>query len=86
MKAATMIPIEDINSSGIRREAEEHGITHVRFLGEGGEGENHITVYGLMSPNGYEYRVANTNGLPVWEEQDLGEFAELLASVGVDLR
>jgi len=77
-----LVPIEDINSSYIQAEAKSHGITYARFIGEAGEGEMHITVWGLTGADGFEFRVAETNGGPVWEEQDLEEFAELLGSVG----
>ena len=79
-----LIAIEDIGSTYIKAEAAKHGITHARFIAEGGEGENHITIWGLTGADGIEFRVANTNGDPVWEEQDLADFAELLESVGIE--
>lgn len=85
MTTNDLTAIEDINSSYIQSEAQEHGITHARFIAEGGEGENHITIWGLTGADGIEFRVANTNALPVWEEQDAAEFAELLESVGINL-
>ena len=78
-----LTPIEDIASSSISAEAKKYGITHSRFIASGGEGEMHISIWGLTGPDGIEFRVARTNGDPVWEEQDLGEFAELLKSVGL---
>jgi hypothetical protein len=78
------ISINDINSSYIRDELADAGITHVRFIAEGGEGENHIVVYGYPTAYG-ECRVAKTNALPVWEEADLGEFAELLESAEISI-
>ena len=77
-------PIAEINSSYIQAEAAKAGITEATFIAEGGEGENFITVWSLTDHNGFTFRVANTNGEPVWEEQDVAEFAELLASVGID--
>ena len=79
-----MLRIEDINSTYIQAEAKRLGIEYARLIAEGGEGENHITVWRLTTPDGFAFRVANTNGEPVWEEQDPAVFAELLESVGID--
>lgn len=80
----TLTPIEDINSTGIQAEADKHAITHATFIDEGGEGENYITVWELTGADGIGFRVADTNGEPVWEEADMEIFADLLASVGID--
>lgn len=77
------IGLEDINSSYIKGELSDLGISHVRFIAEGGEGEHRITVYGYPTAYG-ECRVAKTNAIPVWEEANLAEFAELLESVGLN--
>ena len=77
-----LTPISEINSSYIQHEAALQGVTHARYVGEAGEGENHITVWELTGLDGYTFRVANTNGLPIWEEDDMQEFAEMLSSVG----
>ena len=73
----------EINDSYIV--AELGANAELSFVGAGGEGENRITVYSFRDADGYTCRVAATNAIPVWEEQDMGEFAELLESVGVEL-
>ena len=83
MTTKIQTPIEDINSSSIQAEAREHGITHATFIASGGENEMHITVWELSGSDGIPFRVANTNGEPVWEEQDGAIFRELLESVGI---
>jgi hypothetical protein len=75
------ISIEDINSIGIAVEAREAGITTVTKLGDNGKtGDARVTVYRLG-----DVRVADTNGDPVWEEQDHAAFAELLETEGIAL-
>jgi hypothetical protein len=75
------ISIEDINSGGIAYEARKAGITTVTKLGDNGKmGDARVTVYRLG-----DVRVANTNGDPVWEEQDHAAFAELLETEGIKL-
>lgn len=78
------ILIEEVNSTYIQAEAKRLGITEATLIAEGGDGENHITVWELTGPDGSTFRVANTNAEPVWEEQDPAVFAELLESVGID--
>lgn len=51
--------LEDLNSSYIRAELAPLGVTHVRFVAEGGEGENHVSVWAFPTKYG-EYRVINT--------------------------
>lgn len=76
--------IDDIDSASIQAEARRLGITDATFIAEGGEGEYHISVWELINPaDGIAFRVAKTNGEPVWEEPDPAEFAELLESVGI---
>ena len=84
------IEISEFNSSGIRAEAERLGITHMRRLGGGyADGNNnpdyYVGFYALPHPGGWEFRVANTNGNPVWEEEDEQGFSELAESCGVEL-
>jgi hypothetical protein len=85
------IGIAEFNSTGIRSEAEALGITHMRSIGGGyaegheGEADYYVGFYALPHPNGQEFRVANTNGDPVWEEADPQGFAELAESCGVEL-
>ena len=84
------ILIANFNSSGIRAGA--NGATHMRLIGcgqyDGRDGnDNQVCFYALpdMYHEGCEYRVANTNGDPVWEEQDEAEFEELAEHCGVTL-
>lgn len=85
------IEIAEFNSAGIRAEAESLGITHMRSIGGGyaeghdGEADYYVGFYALPHPKGWEFRVANTNGDPVWEEADEAGFAELAESCGVEL-
>ena len=75
------ISIDDINSGGIAYEARKAGITSVTKLGDNGKsGDARVTIYQLG-----DVRVASTNGDPVWEEQCLATFAELLESEGIAL-
>lgn len=89
------IPIRDFNSSNIRHIAQQFGITHMREVASGyakGVDENgEATIDNKGNPNAlvtlYELsngaRVINTNGVPVWDEED--GFAELAESAGIEL-
>lgn len=85
------IEIAEFNSAGIRAEAKALGITHMRSVGGGyvegheGEADYYVGFYALPHPYGWEYRVANTNGDPVWEGPEGAGFAELAESCGVPL-
>ncbi|MCK9326580.1 MAG: hypothetical protein M0P69_13900 [Bacteroidales bacterium] len=80
------IPITDINSHGIVSECEKLGITHIELLDEGhsdGDTNNpnsrvRFYLVGCV-------RVADTNGDPIWEEDDFATFAELIKACEVDL-
>ena len=74
----------EINSTYIQAEAEREGLHSFDIEAEGGEGEDHITVYSYLDRDGFTGRVAATNGLPVWEDADPGEFLGLLQSVGIE--
>jgi len=75
------ISIDDINSAGIAREARKAGITTATKLGDNGKsGDRRVTIYQLG-----EVRVADTNGDPIWEEQDHSAFAELLETEKIHL-
>ena len=74
----------EINSTYIQAEAEREGLHSFDLEAEGGDGENHITVYTYIDRAGFTGRVAATNGLPVWEDADPGEFLWLLQSVGIE--
>ena len=85
------IEIAEFNSAGIKAEAKALGITHMREIGGGyvegheGEADWYVGFYALPHPKGWEFRVANTNADPVWEEADEQAFAELAESCGVEL-
>lgn len=85
------IEIAEFNSAGIRSEAEALGITHMRSIGGGyaagheGQADYYVGFYAMPHPHGWEFRVANTNGDPVWEEADQQAFTELAESCGVEL-
>ncbi|MVN88308.1 hypothetical protein GO986_16300 [Deinococcus sp. HMF7620] len=91
------IEIADFNSSNIRQIAEQVGVTHMREIGSGyargidengeatidntGNSEAQITAYEFSNGT----RVINTNGDPVWEDEDAEVFAELAASADIEL-
>ena len=75
------ISIADISSGGIARAARKAGIATATKLGDNGKnGDARVTVYQLG-----DVRVADTNGDPIWEEQDHAAFAELLETEGIAL-
>ena len=76
-----IIDIRRINSRGISRQANIEGIAFATLLGHNGKcGDARVTIYQLG-----DVRVANTNGDPIWEEQCLATFSELLESEGIKL-
>ena len=85
------IEIAEFNSAGIRAEAKKQGITHMREIGRGyveghdGDADWFIRFYALPNPKGWEFRVADTNSDPVWEDVDQQDFADLAESCGVEL-
>ena len=89
-------PVYDIeialfNSADIQRNAVQLGATHMRFLDRGYSDDNPsnpnslVTFFAIPDREGHEWRVANTNGDPVWEEQDPTVFAELVEACRVKL-
>lgn len=71
----------DISSIGIRLAAEEAGIAEVEILADNGKtGDERITIY-EVGP----VMVADTNGDPVWREQDEAAWQELMESEGIEL-
>lgn len=78
-------PIEELGSEYAKSDLARMGVTHVRFLAEGGTGENRIAVYAYAPPEMYEMRFATTNALPVWEEDDPAIFAALLTECEITL-
>lgn len=85
------IKISDFNSAGIREQAESLGIDRMREIGGGyvagheGESDWYIGFYALPHPEGWEFRAANTNSDPIWEESDEQAFAELAKDCGVEI-
>lgn len=81
----TTINISKVNSSEIVYEAKKAGLSTVSLIGEyehpdhPGSSDWAIRLYEL---NGV--RVADTNGDPVWEEDDRATFSALLEEYGVD--
>lgn len=80
------IHISEINSAGIAAEARKAGLSTVELVGEfdhpdhQGSGDWMIRLYEV---NGV--RVADTNGLPIWEEDDIEAFTDLLEEYGVEV-
>jgi len=84
------INIENINSAGITSEMRRVGATTATLIGSGewedGNPNTRCTFFAITNPeSGFEFRVADTNGDPAWEEEDIGAFAELAESCGVEL-
>ncbi len=85
------IEIAEFNSSGIRAEAKKAGITHMRKIGGGfvegheNEADWYVGFYAIPHPKYGDFRVANTNGDPVWEENDAQAFADLAEQCGVEI-
>lgn len=85
------IEIAEFNSSGIRAEAKKQGITHMHKIGGGfvagheNEADWYVGFYSLPHPKYGDFRVANTNGDPVWEEDDAQAFADLAEQCGVEI-
>lgn len=79
------IHISKINSAGIAREAKKTGLSTVELLGEyehpdhQGSKDWSIRLYFVG-----DACVADTNGDPVWEQNDPAAFAALLAEYGVE--
>lgn len=78
------IHISEVNSVGIISEAKAAGLNIVQLLGEfehpdhPGSGDWSIRLYDVGG-----VRVADTNGDPVWEEDDRSAFEELLEEYSV---
>ena len=79
-------PITEINSHGIVSECGKMGVDHVELLAEGhsdgnwGNSDSRVRFYLI----GFRF-VADTNGDPVWEENDPLAFDELAEACEVDL-
>jgi len=71
------ININEINSIGIQAQGRIDGITEVELIGTNGKtGDAKFTAYWLGG-----VRVIETNGDPVWEEQDPCAFAEMMEEI-----
>ena len=71
------ISINEINSGGIQAQAARDGITEVQLIGTNGKiGDAKTTAYYFGG-----VRVINTNGDPVWEEQDPEAFAAMMEEI-----
>ena len=92
MKRKYDIKISEFNSAGICAAAHELRIKYMRLIGGGyikeheGECDWYVSFYALPHPNGkWEFRVANTNSDPIWEEADTEEFADLAQRCNVEI-
>jgi hypothetical protein len=71
------ISINEINSCGIQAQGKIDGITEVELIGTNGKtGDAKTTAYWFGGT-----RVIDTNGDPIWEEQDPCAFAEMMAEI-----
>jgi hypothetical protein len=71
------ININEINSIGIQAQGRIDGITEVELIGTNGKtGDAKFTAYWFGG-----VRVIETNGEPVWEEQDPCAFAEMMGEI-----
>ena len=77
-----LIKIEKINSSNILEEAIKAGETHLELIASEGEGDRAIAVYWFPETG---IRVINTNGDPIWEENDPTGFHDTLKEYGIEL-
>ena len=79
------IEIAEHNSAGIREIAAKAGATHMRKIASGSMGEpaTYATLYAMPCNEG-EIRVLDTNGDPVWEDEDATAFAETLEAYGIE--
>lgn len=63
----------------------EPGASRARVLGQGDHDGARATLYALPTADGYEVRVLDTNGNPVWEEAVAAdEWLETLEFYGID--
>jgi hypothetical protein len=71
------ISINEINSNGIQAQCEIDGISEVEIIGTNGKtGDAKTTAYWIGG-----VRVIDTNGDPVWEEQDPESFAAMMEEI-----
>lgn len=80
MKTYPTVPTNDLSSGEIRCTAERLGLHEVTLVARlehpahRGSNDWAITIFRVG-----DVRVAETNGDPIWEEEDPSRFAELLA-------
>ena len=73
----TTISINVINSNGIQAQGKIDGITEVELIGTNGKtGDAKTTAYWFGG-----VRVIDTNGDPIWEEQDPEAFAAMMDEI-----
>lgn len=85
------VEIAEYNSAGIRKYAGQIGATHMREIGRGhsdGNSDNPnslVIFFAIPDTDGDEWRVADTNGDPVWMEDSFQAFTKLAEECGVSL-
>lgn len=73
----TTISINELNSNGIQAQGKIDGITEVELIGTNGKtGDDKTTAYWFGG-----VRVIDTNGDPIWEEQDPEAFAAMMEEI-----
>ena len=71
------ISINEISSAAIQAQGKIDGITEVELIGTNGKtGDEKFTAYWFGG-----VRVIDTNGDPVWEDQDPCAFAEMMEEI-----
>ena len=81
------LEISKYNSADIRRIAEKAGVETMKLIGEGhSDGDlnncnSRVSFFELSDG----MRVADTNGDPIWEDEDASIFAELAESCDVEI-
>jgi hypothetical protein len=71
------IQISEINSANIQAQGKIDGITEVELIGTNGKtGDEKTTAYWFGG-----VRVIDTNGDPIWEEQDPEAFAAMIEKI-----
>jgi len=83
-----MRAIEDINCASIKAEARKLGLKKLELLGKYWHPEhpdsNDFAIEIYQFPGGA--KVAATNGDPIWEEQDLQVWGDLMEQYGIETR
>lgn len=80
------ITISSYNSASIKAIASKLGVAHMELIAQGradGDSNNPNSLIRFFKIG--ETRVADTNGDPIWEDEDMQAFAELAAECGVEI-